>query len=335
MSDFDIVIVGGGLIGLALLDKLEKSGKKVILLDDSEKQRQPKARPLVLTSSSANFLGYKEGIPLDRVKVTAYSQPGLLNFSAFDYGVSEFAHVVDAVKLQSNLLARNEQLIKKGITVVDVQQTSTGAILVLSNGEKISTKLLFAADGADSTISKCVGANKILGSSIDVKVIPNVQLMESVPAQLRFLSGGTIAFLPTSNARGTIVATGQAIDADMFELWRRHLPILDLPNFEIRYSQSCFYLERLKYGSVVFLGNAAHSLPPVGAQGFNLGCQGLRYLATLNFNGYEKDFYEKVYKTFRACDFLASGRVQSITFFGMHFINMLGFLKRDLVSFVL
>lgn len=308
MDSYDIVIVGGGLTGLALLDKISHFQQKVLLIDDSQRDSQPSSRPLVLTEPNAQLLNYKHGTGLEKVKVSTFKKLGMMTFKANEHGMSNFGYVVDARSLHNELYARNKEFIKFNTSVTNVEEMSDRLVLKLSD-QFIATKLLVAADGANSTVSKCLGVNKILGSPINVSIIPNVTLAKPACAHLRFVPSGTVAFLPTGELTGTIVATGKAANSEMSELWRRHLLFTSIPQARINYSQDCFYLQKLVHGRVVFLGNSAHSLPPVGAQGFNLGCRGIsRLVGGLSNNNLEEysKFHNEVVKSFKICSLLAS-----------------------------
>ncbi len=336
MNDFDVVIVGGGLAGLALLNKINKNEARVLLLDDSKRKQQPSSRPLVLTAGNAAWLDYKSGYALNEVKISIAQKPGILRLQSEQHGLENFGYVVDAVLLQKKLLEANREYIRGGVSVIDVTETADNVSLILSDNSTISTDILVAADGAGSSISRGLAMPKVNCSSLDIAIMPNVSIEHTKPAQLRFVAGGTLAFLPTSSNTGTIVATGSATNSNMQQLWARHLPLLSEPVNRINYQQECFYLANLATKRVVFIGNAAHNLPPVGAQGFNLTCSTIADLANdFALDRYKKVARLKVLSTFNACDFLIKqnhSKVSVLSGLGLMFLGSVNFLKSEVIA---
>ena len=303
----DIVIVGGGLAGLALLNSLDKQNNKVLLLDDSS-GKQPSSRPLVLTADNAAWLNYQHGFPITEVKVSMQNRFGVLQLQAKEHGLSNFAYVVDALALQKKLYDINKQYIQKS-KVATVSEQTAAVIIELADTSVIKAKKLVAADGARSSINQQLNFPKVNTGSLAVAITPNVELLKSTPAQLRFVKSGTLAYLPVSERSGTIVATGAAVNKNLYDLWSKHLLISSMGE-AISYEQDCFYLTKFHSNRVVFVGNAAHNLAPVGAQGFNLACKNIAELATnLDVINYADVSMPRTKTTFNACDFLARSDV--------------------------
>lgn len=337
MADFDIVIVGGGLTGLALLNKIV--GKKVLLIDNSLNQ-QPKSRPLMLTSSNAKWLGFNKGWPIDIVKVTSKNRLGVLKFVANEFGLIDFGFVVDALELQTWLQNGHQARILSKTKVLGIEQTNDFVMLKLDSGENVKAKQIIAADGSNSTISENIKPQKIWGSALELAVIPNVGIFYDVPAQLRFIKHGTIAFLPTGNNIGTIVASGAAVDSNMKDIWQQHLPISDIKYAnKVTYTNESFYLQSHLHGNIIFTGNAAHTLPPIGAQGFNLSCKNIRILSDfINQNRplieYETLAQNNVKATFNICNQLTNNNITSsfLAGFGLSLINQINLIKSEILA---
>ena len=344
MANYDLIIVGGGLAGLALLDKLDKTALKILLVDDKQRQQQPAARPLVLNKKNAESLNCPLGYRLEAIKASIFDKPGILNLKAAKHGLDYFALVVNAVELYQQLLQRNINFIQHNTEVLSVKSNAAGAQVTLASGDILAAKLVVVADGSNSAISEKLKLNKISASTMDIAIKPEIQLLYDVPAQLRFVPGGTLAYLPVAAKQGTIVATGAATQCDMRKYWRQHLPIVQVPELNISYTHNCFYLESLCKDNVVFLGNAAHSLAPVGAQGFNLACSAALKLAALINNSdlsqvpalYQAELYDKMAKVFHACDFLAHQSLTgkySFSSLGLLLMNTLNPLQAEVVNF--
>lgn len=340
MQAFDIVIVGGGLSGLALLNSIDKTRHKVLLIDNSKKSNQPSSRPLALTSDNATWLNYRDGHALTEVKVSIQDKFGILKLIASSYGLSNFGYVVDAVKLQRSLLKANSDWIMSDKSVNNVIEQSDVVEILLSDANKITTKLLVAADGNNSIISRIFNIPRIIEGDLQVAIIPNVLTKRSCPAQLRFINQGTLAFLPTGDNVGTIVATGAGTMADLQLAWSQHLPIKHHPEKKILYQQTSSYLASTIRERIVFIGNAAHSLPPVGAQGFNLACSNIISLSSniaqgLDLQLYQQESMARTKQIFGLCNSLTSQTITSLPIVSellLALINSSSVLKSEIVA---
>lgn len=340
MQEFDIVIVGGGLAGLALLNAIDKTQQRVLLIDNSNQSNQPSSRPLVLTAANAAWLNYKDGNALTEVKVSVQDKFGILKLKAEAYGLSEFGYVVDAVKLQQALLAANSDWVMPGTVVNDVIERTDVVELILSDTTKITTKLLVAADGNNSSISRGFNIPRVTAGDLQVAIIPNITTSRACPAALRFIANGTLAFLPTGVNLGTIVATGAATTVDLQQAWSQHLPIKHNPGLKIAYRQTSSYLASTIRERIVFVGNAAHSLPPVGAQGFNLACSNIISLSHniaqgLDLERYQQDSMARTKQIFGLCDLLTKQKLTSLPIVSELFlalINSSAVLQSEIVA---
>lgn len=329
----DVIIVGGGLAGLALLNAIDKTKQSVVLFDAKTNVAQPSSRPLVLTANNANWLNYKAGFALTEVKVSLHRKPGILKLKAAEFGLDAFGYVVDVAQLYTKLLSQTKQYIKQANIKNVVEQTDFVELL-LDDGTIVKTKQLIACDGANSLVSKCLQMPKITTGPLSVAVMPNVTLLQTAPAQLRFVPGGTVAFLPTGPTSGTIVATGAAVNYEMQSIWARHLQLAAEPKDKITYEQTCFYLEQIATKHVLFVGNAAHNLAPVGAQGFNLACSNIQDLLK-DPSQYQAMVMPRIKTFYNNCDFLVRTDITRLPLFGslgLALLNINQKLRAELVN---
>ncbi len=171
---------------------------------------------------------------------------------------------------------------------VDPQQDAVRVRLAHANGDsrEISGRLLVAADGASSAVRAMLGicAKKtaygqraIIGNLLPERAIGNA-------AYERFTERGPIAMLPIAEGRAAFVwIVGDedadellSLDDDDFAARLQDAFGLRLGRFSKMGKRSSYPLSlskalRLTAERGVVVGNAAHGLHPVAAQGFNLG----------------------------------------------------------------
>ena len=165
---FDIVIVGGGLAGLALAVALRRAPLSVALVEG----RAPAlaegwdARVYAISPANARFLdelGAWRHLDAARMQAVAAMQVcgdggGRLDLSAYAVGAAELAWIVESGLMQRELW---ETVKRQGnLTVVcparptQLQLAEDVAALTLDDGRRIEAALVVAADGADSWTRK-------------------------------------------------------------------------------------------------------------------------------------------------------------------------------------
>lgn len=295
---YDAAIVGGGLVGACLALILSDSGLKVALIESTpSKEKNP--RLFGLTASSCEFLQkisiweklaeYAE--PIREVHVSYQGQFGAVRLRNTDVNLPQLGFVVPACEIEKVLI---EALSHRAnihyycpATLINLHQNDEVTLtLTTDKDEKIlNAALVFAADGANSTVRKLI---KIETEEIDYQqsaIVTQTLLQRShrQTAYERFTTNGAIAMLPLKdNCCATIwTADQQTIDELMSlsdELFVSRLQ----QNFGYRLGKFKSILKRFKFplvmtkakqnylGNIFLLGNAAHALHPIAAQGFNL-----------------------------------------------------------------
>ena len=128
MDSFDVVIVGGGLIGSCLACALAPLGYSVALIEAVSREvgDQPSFddRTLALSRSSCAILQgigvwphiEQHATPIRRIIVTELGRPGRVELDPAETGLSEFGHVVEARRFGAALIRRMEQ--EEGIEII-------------------------------------------------------------------------------------------------------------------------------------------------------------------------------------------------------------------------
>ncbi|BAZ29671.1 UbiH/UbiF/VisC/COQ6 family ubiquinone biosynthesis hydroxylase [Cylindrospermum sp. NIES-4074] len=308
--DYDLVIVGGGIIGLTLASALKDSGLSVLLIEAKVASAAvAKGQAYAVHMLSARIY---QGIGVwDKIlpQIAKYCQ---VRLSDADYGdVVEFA-TTDLDTPELGYVAEHQALLQPlqefvqncdhvtylcPAEVVGTQYQQDGATIEIKVAEQIQTvrsKLVVAADGARSPIRQAAGI-KTLGwkywqSCIVAFVKP--EKPHNNTAYEKFWSSGPFAILPLPGNRCRIVWTAPheeakalcALDDEQFlaELSRRYgdqmgkLELLgDRFIFQVQLMQS----DRYVLPRLALIGDAAHNCHPVGGQGLNLGIRDAAALA--------------------------------------------------------
>ena len=172
-TDFDVLIVGGGLVGLSLAAALRDSGLRLALVEPHAPRRLPAAkawdsRIYAISPGSAGFLercGAWQGAPEDRIArvetMRIYGDDGRaeLQFNAYDAGLRELAFIVENGRLQRALwqVLRGSARIFCPATWRALELGARRATLRLDDGTELSARLVGGADGAESQIRAAAG----------------------------------------------------------------------------------------------------------------------------------------------------------------------------------
>ncbi len=304
-TDYDIIIAGGGMIGTSLGLALAPLKLRVAIIEavarSAEQQPSFDDRSTALSRSSQRTF---EAMGLWR-EIVAASTP-IKNIHISDKGRFGFAHIdageqeVEALGyvvinrvlgqvLQSSLSGVDglDLMCPAKICAVATADDDVTATIEEPGGERTLTcKLLVAADGASSGVRDMIGISASRVAYDQWAVIGNV-LPEKAPgncAYERFTDTGPIAMLPIADERAAFVWMLPPASA-------RELLTLSDEDFTDRLQDTFGYRlgrfskvgKRAAYplaltkanGLIakrsVVVGNAAHGLHPVAAQGFNLG----------------------------------------------------------------
>lgn len=311
-SECDIAIVGGGLAGASLAIALAPLGFTIRVIEavalKAAEQPSYDDRTLALSHSSCRILAgiglwenlKAEATAIRKITVTELNRPVRVLLDAAEMGLSEFGHVVEARSFGSVVVKKLletqgiELSCPASVEAIEVGRRQSKLRLVTPEGtETLSARLVIAADGADSFIRKHLQVPTQTRDYHQSVIICNVTPQE--PHRGRAFEcltpTGPFAILPHTGMRCGLVWSVADTEAE---------PMLALEDSEflaraesrfgphlgkfIRLGKRSAYPLRLVRASkdtaerLVILGNAAHAIHPVGAQGFNLA---LRDVATL------------------------------------------------------
>ncbi len=307
----DILIVGAGLVGSSLACALDGRGYRVALAEATGPMLGPPGfdeRKLALSAASLNALGAlgvlrKLGTPptpIRRLHVSRAGDFGSVRLAAEDFEREGFGAVVLARELGLALEARLAELPTlarhRPAQVVAVEAQSESVAVRLREGDQervLHTRLLVAADGTRSFVRDALG---ITTSEQDYRQTLFVcslaaERANDGTAYERFTAHGPVALLPMARDYGAIcaVASDDAAavaalsDSDYAEYYQQRFGWragrITRVGKRSQYPLIRVVADRLSGPRAVVMGNAAQTIHPIGAQGFNLGLRDALALA--------------------------------------------------------
>lgn len=302
----DILIVGGGLIGASLLIALNNLGLSVKLVEANPLKlsavNPQDRRNLTLSPSSVALLQTLAIWPLIAEHVTPIhsihiSQQHQFGSSKITGTPSKpLGYVIEIQRLGKALYERinpQQLIIPAQLTAFD----STNRLATLQQGDKQiiqPVSLLIAADGADSSVRALVNLKAHAFDYGQHALVTNISLARSHHNQAyeRFTRNGPMAMVPQQGLQAGLIWPQPPQDALLLQAMSKPDFLSSLQrNFGYRLGRFLDVGQRIIYplryvfmpqqvtDSVVFIGNAAHTLHPVAGQGFNLGLRDVASLA--------------------------------------------------------
>ncbi len=312
--DYDLAIVGGGIIGNTLALALQNSGLRVVSIESQAASISiAKSRAYVLSMLSGQIfegLGiWPEVLPqitqFSQIQISDADYAGVVKMYPQDLGRETLgyaaSHEVLLTALQTKLQTAANITVMCPAQVIAVEYTATSAELTIHTPDrelpiKIRTSLVIAADGAKSLLRERAGiatSGWNYWQSCITATIKTEKPHQNI-AYERFWYAGPIGVLPLADGRCQVVWTvphQQAeelrdLAATEFLAQLEHctgglLGKLTLDSqrwlFPVKLMQSKDYIaDRL-----ALIGDAAHCCHPVAGQGMNLGIRDAAALAEI------------------------------------------------------
>jgi 2-octaprenyl-6-methoxyphenol hydroxylase len=318
MDRADVIIFGGGLVGLALASALDSSGLSTIVVDPADPAPRSHSafdgRTSAVSSSSMRMLETigvakhltEPGCPIWRIAVADGLKPGGLHFDPDDHEPLGFMH--ENRNLRAALQARAEAgkhvwLMWKS-RVERADRTDHGVLVLLEDGRKLGAPLLVAADGRNSPSRESAGiavARWKYDHQAIVSVLRHERPHEHVAYEI-FYPTGPFALLPMNDdAKGHRSAIVWSVRDEDAAGW---LSLSDvdfaaeaqaamggfLGGIEMLAPRSTFPLgfhhaARITAQRLALVGDAAHAIHPIAGQGLNLGFRDVAALAEVLVEG--------------------------------------------------
>ncbi|MBW4580168.1 MAG: FAD-dependent hydroxylase [Tildeniella nuda ZEHNDER 1965/U140] len=310
--DYDVVIVGGGLVGATLACALKDSGLQVALLEakpQSEAVARGQAYHINLLSSRI-FDGLdvwqhmRSGVsPIAQIQLSDADHTPIVQLVPQDLGTEVLGYVAEhRVLLEALRNAQSEcanvtylcpaALVK---TIADAEGV-TLEVLQAGATKTLRTRLLVAADGSRSSLRQQAGIRTRGWQYWQACVVAFIQ-PEKPHANIayeRFHPDGPFAILPLPNNLCRIVWTApkaeaeaiMALDDEAFltalkQRYGDQMGVLSLVGERYVFPVQLMQSDRYVLPRLALIGDAAHCCHPVGGQGVNLGIRDAAALAQI------------------------------------------------------
>jgi ubiquinone biosynthesis UbiH/UbiF/VisC/COQ6 family hydroxylase len=306
--DFDIIIIGGGLVGASLASALKHSGLRMALI---EGQALPgldsdwDSRIYAFTPGNVDFLkqcGAWEHVDKSRVQqveeMRVFGDTGAkLNFSAYEIGAPELAFIMESRLLQHALwkdLGEQDNLtLFQPAQCAEMTLQEDTALLKLKDGRELRAKLIVGADGRDSWARNQTLMPEVPTPYHQHGVVANFNITKAHRgiAYQWFTPDGILALLPLPGKRISIVwsvspeksaellaLTHEELSAQVAEASGNTLGDLEVITPPAAFALRVLNLAHLTKPRLALIGDAAHNIHPLSGQGVNLGLRDVREL---------------------------------------------------------
>lgn len=315
-SRYDVVIVGGGMVGACLALALQDTALRVLSVeahpagepgqpsfDDRTSGLGNGARRVLSTLGAWPQIAAAAS-PIRSIHVSDAGHFGFARLEASAHGLEAFGYTVSnrhiGAVLWQRLRARGRIDLSCPARVRAVSLEGPGARLTIEHeggaAQEVGAALVVAADGAHSIVREAAGIAATATDYGQVALVSNLRTdrRSAGDAYERFSASGPMALLPVQGGHYTLVWAVSPAQAESLQAcdpadylrqaqaafgWRAGRMLEVGP-------RSAYPLALQRAGQctatrAVLIGNAAQALHPVAAQGFNLGLRDAAVLAEL------------------------------------------------------
>jgi 2-octaprenyl-6-methoxyphenol hydroxylase len=311
----DILVIGGGLVGTSLAIALDAAGLDATLVEASPPRAAGGSsygeRNLALARATVNGLraigvwSHAEAgaTPIRHIHVSRAGDFGSTRIDARAMGLDAVGWTLPArelgLALQARLASCERLQLRVPARLQRLERNEDGWVAqVEAEGDTrvINARLLVGADGTGSAVRNALGmgtdeydyAQTLFVCTVTPSRAPEGRAFE------RFSDEGPVALLPLAGDRAGLVLTVAAAQAEAVSAlddaafialaqrrfgWR--LGRLQRPGKRHPYPIRRVAADRVTGPRAVLVGNAAQTIHPIGAQGFNLGLRDALTLAEM------------------------------------------------------
>ena len=318
MDRADVIILGGGLVGLALASALDSSGLSAILIDPADPADRKSAafdgRTSAVSSSSMRMLetigvtGHlpEAGCPIRTIQVADGLAPGGLAFQPDDdepLGVMHENRNLRAALLARAEASRNLWLVWKAKPGT-VERGTHQVVVSLEDGRKLCAPVLAAVDGRHSPTRDQAGiplARWKYDHMAIVSTLRHERPHDNVAYEIFFRTGpfallpmtddaqghrsAIVWSVPKDDAAGWMSLNGEQFAAEAQAAMGGFLGKIEMAAPRSTYPLGFHHAARMTDDRLALVGDAAHAIHPIAGQGLNLGFRDAAALAQVLVEG--------------------------------------------------
>ncbi len=299
---FDVLIVGGGMVGAALGCCLGNTGLEVAVVEEKRPPAYDPVQEFDLRVSALSIasrvvmetVGAWQGVASRRLcpfrRMRVWEKSGTTEFCSDDIRRPELGHIVENRIIQLAFLERMEDLnnvhLFCPVSTRKIRYDANGSCVELADGGRISAKLLVAADGGNSRVRQVSGIGVSASDYRQHALVISVETaydQQDITWQ-RFVPSGPQAFLPLPGPHASLVwyhspdeirRLCALTEEDLLAELERAFPdclgeirrVLGRASFPLKRQHAQEYVK----SGLALIGDAAHMINPLAGQGVNIG----------------------------------------------------------------
>ncbi len=317
-KDYDVIIIGGGMVGSSLAIALSQNpALSIAVIESHQPERlnesdRPDLRVSALTKASATLLKnlgiWAHLIPS---RISSYTDmhvwetsSSTLHFDSAEIGEPLLGYIIENRHIQQAALDRCHQIDNIDIIWPAKPTELDDHTLILDSGRKLTAPLIIGADGAHSHLREWLGID-VKGWDYQQSAIVctvTTQKSHQHTAWQRFLPEGPLAFLPLAHPHQCSIvwsnSTEEAellseLDDDAFKSILANAfehtlgdieDISPRASFPLKLRHADHYVE----AGFALVGDAAHTIHPLAGQGVNIGLLDAATLAEIVLEAKQK-----------------------------------------------
>ncbi|WP_291970386.1 FAD-dependent 2-octaprenylphenol hydroxylase [Candidatus Symbiopectobacterium sp.] len=331
MQSFDVVIAGGGMVGLALACGLQQSGLLIAVLEQRTPPQTAADGAYALRVSAINAasecllrhidvwqeIEAQRISPYNAMYVWDKDSFGNIHFEGEAYGFSRLGHIIENDVIQRALWQRAEKA--KDITLMApavLQQVAWGeneAFITRDDGTMLTARLVVGADGAHSWLRQQADIPLTFwdyGHHALVATVRTEHPHDGVARQV-FHGDGILAFLPLAEANlcsivwslpplqaeSMLALPKEAFDQQLAIAFDTYLGRCTTISARQTHPLTGRYARSFAAHRLALVGDSAHTIHPLAGQGVNLGFMDVATLIAeiKRLQGQGKDFGQYLY----------------------------------------
>lgn len=315
MKSADIVIIGGGLVGLTLAARLAQTDCHIYLIEPNAPPRveetfsyrvsaiNPTSEAILRRCGAWQAIPTSRLSPYERMCVREKDSFARLEFDCRDaalgaLGLTQLGYIVENNQLHVALWQQvsqqsNVQWIAARPSRLGISES--GAFLTLDNGEMLSASLVVGADGAHSWVRQQSHIPLIQRDYQHSALVCNVTTAEphQHTARQLFSPDSILAFLPMPDphvcsivwslppqqAEHLVQCEDTAFNQALAVAFDHQLGLVSVQSNRVCYPLTARYARDFAAHRLALIGDAAHTIHPLAGLGLNLGLADAEALA--------------------------------------------------------